>query len=156
MDSDSPHKPRHIWLSMQSSIHASLKWQDGGTPVSKWTGLCIFSLYLEFTALQWITVLLLTHVSTSPLLCACLWSSSVFQLCKLTLDRHWNTTGCWYQPMWFQWHPSVLVAPVVFQCGMSSGIPLYWQNLVWKSLGQVTCLCATPNVYNWYGESCLC
>ena len=22
------------------------------------------------------------------------WSSSVFQLCKLTLDRHWNTTGC--------------------------------------------------------------
>ena len=21
------------------------------------------------------------------------WSSSVFQLCKLTLDRHWNTTG---------------------------------------------------------------
>ena len=38
---------------MQSSIHASLKWQDGGTPVSKWTGLCIFSLYLEFTDLQW-------------------------------------------------------------------------------------------------------
>ena len=22
------------------------------------------------------------------------WSSYVFQLCKLTLDRHWNTTGC--------------------------------------------------------------
>ena len=22
------------------------------------------------------------------------WSCSVFQLCKLTLDRHWNTTGC--------------------------------------------------------------
>ena len=22
------------------------------------------------------------------------WSSSVFQLCKLTLDRHWDTTGC--------------------------------------------------------------
>ena len=58
---------------MQSSIHASLKWQDGGTPVSKWTGLCIFSLYLEFTALQWMPVLLLTHVSTSTLLCACLW-----------------------------------------------------------------------------------
>ena len=36
-----------------------------GTPVSKWTGLCIFSLYLEFTALQWMQVLLLTHVSTS-------------------------------------------------------------------------------------------
>ena len=58
---------------MQSSIHASLKWQDGETPVSKCTGLCIFSLYLEFTALQWIPVLLLTHVSTSTSLCACLW-----------------------------------------------------------------------------------
>ena len=58
---------------MQSSTHASLKWQDGGTPVSKWTGFCIFSLYLEFTALQWIPVLLLTHVITSTSLCACLW-----------------------------------------------------------------------------------
>ena len=46
---------------MQSSIHASLQWQDGGTPVSIRTGLCIFSLYLEFTALQWMPVLLLTH-----------------------------------------------------------------------------------------------
>ena len=83
------------------------------------------------------------------------WSSSVFQLCKLTLDRHWNTTGCKHQPVWFQWHPSVLVAPVVFQCGLSSGIPVYWQNLVWRSLGQVTSQHATPNVYNCYGESCL-
>ena len=83
------------------------------------------------------------------------WSSSVFQLCKLTLDRHWNTTGCDHQPVWFQWHPSVLVAPVVFQCGLSSGIPVYWQNLVWRSLGQVTSQHATPHVSNWYGESCL-
>ena len=44
------------------------------------------------------------------------WSSSVFQLCKLTLDHHWDTTGGEHQPVWFQWHPSVLVAPVVFQC----------------------------------------
>ena len=44
------------------------------------------------------------------------WCSSVFQLCKLTLDRHWDTTGCSHQPVWFQWHPSVLVAPVLFQC----------------------------------------
>ena len=83
------------------------------------------------------------------------WSSSVFQLCKLTLDRHWNTTGCKHQPVWFQWHPSVLVAPVVFQCGLSSGIPVYWHNLVWRSMGQVTSQHATPNVYNCYGESCL-
>ena len=55
------------------------------------------------------------------------WSSSVFQLCKLTLDRHWNTTGCKHQPVWFQWHPSVLVAPVVFQCvphWIATGTPL--------------------------------
>ena len=58
---------------MQSSIHASLKWQEGRTTVSKWTRLCIFSFYLEFTALQWMSVLFLTHVSTSTLLCACLW-----------------------------------------------------------------------------------
>ena len=48
---------------MQSSIHASLKWQDGGTPVSKWTGHCIFSLHLEFTALQWIHMWVLHHHS---------------------------------------------------------------------------------------------
>ena len=93
------------------------------------------------------------------------WYSSVFQLCKLTLDRHWDTTRCKHQPVWFQWHPSVLVAPVVFQCVPimqintgsplehhwvlasasvvpvasqctcgSSGLPVYWQNLVWRSL----------------------
>ena len=66
---------------MQSSIHASLKWQDGGTPVSKWTGLFIFSLYLELTALQWMPVRLLTHVSTSTLLCACLWYKHHYSFC---------------------------------------------------------------------------
>ena len=56
------------------------------------------------------------------------WSSSVFQLCKSTLDYHWDTTGCKHQPVWFQWHPSVLVAPVVFQCvpimQINTGSPL--------------------------------
>ena len=68
---------------MQSSIDASLKWQDGGTPVSKWTGLCIFSL-----ALQWIPVLLLTHVSTSTLLCACLWYEHHYSFCVLGFASH--------------------------------------------------------------------
>ena len=45
------------------------------------TGLCIFSLYLEFTALQWMPVLLLTHVSTSTLLCACLWYEHHYSFC---------------------------------------------------------------------------
>ena len=56
------------------------------------------------------------------------WSSSVFQLCKLTLDRHWDTTGCKHQPVWFQWQPNVLVAPLVFQCvpimQINTGSPL--------------------------------
>ena len=69
-------QPTHA-PTKQISIHASLKWQEGWTPISKWTGLCEFSLYLEFTALQWIPVLLLTHVSNStslcmPLICASL------------------------------------------------------------------------------------
>ena len=41
------------------NINARLKWQGGGTPSRKWTGLCKFCFYLEFTALQWIPVLLL-------------------------------------------------------------------------------------------------
>ena len=60
-----------------------------------------------------------------------LWLSSglpVFQLCKLTLDHHWDTTGCSHQPVWFQWHPNVLVASVVFQCvpimQINTGSPL--------------------------------
>ena len=57
------------------------RWQDGETPVSKWKGLCIFSLYLEFTALQWMPVLLLTHVSTSTLLYAWLWYEHRYSFC---------------------------------------------------------------------------
>ena len=75
---------------MHSSIHASLKWQDGGTPVSKWTGLCIFSFYIEFTALQWMPVLLLTHVSTSTLLCACIWFDPIIVFVYLGLQVKWN------------------------------------------------------------------
>ena len=53
---------RPALIVKQISIHASLKWQDGGTSSKKWTGLCKLSLYLELTALQWIPVLLLTHM----------------------------------------------------------------------------------------------
>ena len=68
-------RPAHI--AKQSSIHASLKWQDGGTPISKWTGLCKFSLYFKFIALQWVPVVLLTReyfniTLCMPLICASL------------------------------------------------------------------------------------
>ena len=68
---------------MQSSIHASLKWQDGGTPVSKWTGLCIFSLYLEFTALQWIPVLQHHSVHVFDM-------STIIVIVYLRLQVKWN------------------------------------------------------------------
>ena len=85
------------------------------------------------------------------------WSSSVFQLCKLPLDCYTDTTGCLHQSVLIQWHSSVLVAPVVFQCipimqittGLpledhwviasasvvpvySSDIPVYWQHPFWS------------------------
>ena len=90
-DCDRPHTPQHIKLSMQGSIHVSVKWRDGGTPVSKWTGLCIFSLYLEFTALQWILFLPLTRVTTSTSLCACLWYEHHYSFfVYLGLQVKWN------------------------------------------------------------------
>ena len=48
-----------------------------------------------------------------------------------------------------------VIAPVWLLCSLPSGIPVYWQNLVWCSIDQVTSQHATPYVYNWYGESCL-
>ena len=104
---------------MQSSIHASLKWQDGGTPVSKWTGLCIFSLYLEFNALQCMPVMLLTHVSISTLLYACRWYYTNIGYVYLGLQVKWNQlssnsahhtscihkgshAGCWLDLMTFK------------------------------------------------------
>ena len=81
-------RPAHI--VKQRSIHASLKWQDGGTPISKWTGLGKFSLYLEFPALQWIPVLLLTHVSISTSLCACLGYGHHYSFCVFWVASQWN------------------------------------------------------------------
>ena len=74
---------------------------------------------LVASVLQW---------SFSGLPVALQWCSNVFQLCKLTLVRHWDTTGYYHQPVWFQWHPSVLMAPVVFHCVpimlINTGAPL--------------------------------
>ena len=38
---------------------------------------------------------------------------------------------------------------MVFRCCLSSGIPVYWHNLVWRSLGQVTSQHATPLCIWW-------
>ena len=106
------HAPKQ--LSMQSSIHASLKWQDGGTPISKWTGRCIFSLYLEFTALQWMPVLLLTHMSTSTSLCACLW-----------YEHHYSSLCIWgCKSNEISLAQTILTIPVVYIRGRMLGSDL--------------------------------
>ena len=85
------------WLSVRDttwgrwgSIHASLKWQDGGTSNNKWGGLCKFGFYLEFTALLCVTGLRFKRVRNSTLFSACfgyehkvyflcIWGCSLFQ-----------------------------------------------------------------------------
>ena len=65
----------------QSSVSASLKQQDDGTPSSKWIGLCNFSFFLEFTAMQRITVLVYKCVSTSSSLSASFWYDHHYGFC---------------------------------------------------------------------------
>ena len=60
------HTHTHIHSSTKlSSVTSMPVWNDKmmGPQISKWTGLCKFSFYLDFTALQWIPVLLLKHHS---------------------------------------------------------------------------------------------
>ena len=61
-----PHTHTQVHIVMQGSIHASLKWQNGGTTSSKWTGLCKFSFY-----------------------CSAMDTSSVLQTCE-----YFNITMC--------------------------------------------------------------
>ena len=101
-------------LPWASGLPVAIQWQSSvpGTKTPVYTGMPLEKC----------------QCASSGLPVAFQWSSSVFQLCKLTLDRHWDTTGCKHQPVWFQWHPSVLVAPVVFQCvpimQINTGSPL--------------------------------
>ena len=82
--------PKHqTHIVNRRSIHASLKWQDDGTPSRKWTGLCKFSFYLKFNTLQYIPVLLVKRVSTSTSPCACLGNEQQHNFCTV----HWNTAG---------------------------------------------------------------
>ena len=68
------HTQAHI--VKQSNIHASLKWQDGGTPSSKWTGFFVNS------AFTWSRpVLLFKRVSSSTSLSACFWYEYHFSIC---------------------------------------------------------------------------
>ena len=115
----------HLAVLKQISLTLS-QWSSSGNPVAI---QCAWNLdpSVHWNATGEIPVCF--QGSSNGLPVAFQWSSSVFQLCKLTLDRHWDTTGCKHQPVWFQWHPSVLVAPVVFQCGLSCGIRVYTDRI---------------------------
>ena len=113
------------WLIIFNSSLTLSQWSSSGNPVAI---QCAWNLdpSVHWNATGEMPVCFQWSSSGFPV--AFQWSSSVFQLCKLTLDRHWNTTGRKHQPVWFQWHPSVLVAPVVFQCvpimQINTGSPL--------------------------------
>ena len=102
------------WASGNS---VAIQWQSSvpGTQTPVYTGMPLEKIFGS-------------KCVSSVLPMALQWCSNLFPLCKSTLDRHWDTSGLYNQPVWFQWHPSVLAAPVVFQCvpiiQINTGSPL--------------------------------
>ena len=97
---------RPVHIIKQSSTHASLKWHDGGTPISKSTGLCKFSLYLEFTALQllpflflntceYFSITLCKSLIYAPLLFLCIRGCSS-ACCEVTWPNDLQSRFCQY------------------------------------------------------------
>ena len=153
----SPWRPHfHYIYSSQKNIQypypepVVFQWQSSGNPV------CL-ALRPQCTLECHWRMNLGSQCASSGLPVVFQWSSSVFQLCKLTLDRHWDTTGCYHQQVWFQWHSSVLVAPVVFQCvpimQINTGSPLehHWV-LTSASVVPVAsqCTCGSSGLPVWY------
>ena len=150
---------------MESSIHASLKWQDGGTPVSKWIGLCIFSLYLDFTALQWMPVLLFTHVSTSTLLCGCLWYEHHYSFCVFGVTSQMKSVKLKQLSQYQLYTLGVACCEVTWPNDFQTrfcryiGIPLDRPH--WKTTGATSSLechwnhtgwCSCPVVFQWWSS----
>ena len=94
-----------VWLYMlihpcayKGEIHTYpepvvFRWQSSGNPVcQELRPQCS----LEYTTEE---IIVGSQCASSGLPVAFQWSFSVFQWCKLTLDRHWDTTGCQHQPV---------------------------------------------------------
>ena len=89
------------------------------------------------------------------------WSSSgfpvVFQCVPIMQVNTGSPLGHHWVPVWFQWHPSVLVAPVVFQCvsimQIDTGSPLehHWV-LASASVVPVAsqCTCGSSGLSVWF------
>ena len=126
-----------------------IQWQSSGNPVCLEPGpQCTLECHWK--------IIVGSQCVSSVLPVVFQWCSSMFQLCKLTLDPHWDTTRCLHQPVWFQWHPSILVTPVVFQCvpimQINTGSPLehHWV-LVSTSVVPVAsqCTCGSSGLPVW-------
>ena len=76
-----------FWLTAPYPVPVVFQWQSSGNPV------CL-ALRPQCTLECHWRKKFGSQCTSSGLPVAFQWSSSVFQLCKLTLDRHWDTTGC--------------------------------------------------------------
>ena len=111
---------------------------------------------MEFTALQWIPVLLLTHVSTSTLLCSCLY---------LGFQVNWNQfssnnshhTSCIHKGSHAGKWPDLMTSKPVSTLGYHwtyhTGRPLEPQ-VHWDATGTTladasTQWCSSVNLHNW-------
>ena len=112
-----------------------LKWQDDGAPFSKWTGLCKFRFYLEFTALQWIPLLLLKHVSTSTSLCACLWYEHHYSFCVFGVKWKSNEISLALTTLTI---PVVYIRGCMLGCGLIQWPPNQILSVHWDTTGQTT------------------
>ena len=130
----------------RNSDHWSLLWNTiGGTVTahkytwdlsSKWIGLCKFSFNLEFTALQWIWVLLFKRVSISTSLCICLGYEHHYTFCVYGLQFKWNQlnstnsrhTSCIHKGLYAEKWPDLVTSK---PDSVSTLGRLHWNHTGW-------------------------
>ena len=89
---NSPPKGQWRWAVMFSLIPLTLsQWLFSVNPV---TIQCASNLVLSVHWNATGEIIIGSQCVSSVLPVVFQWPSSVFQLCKLALDRHWDTTGC--------------------------------------------------------------
>ena len=121
-------------------------WNDkmAGHQPATWTGVCTYSLYLEFTAPQWIPVLLLTHVSTSTSPCACLWYKHHYSFCvfgvasqiKSVNSKNSHHTSCIHKGLHAGRWPDLMTS----KPDSVSTLGCHWNQTGW---------CQHPVVFQW-------
>ena len=80
------HTQAHI--VKQSSVYVSFKWQDGGIPSIKWTGLCKFSFYLDCSAMHTSSALQTCQYFNITQCMRFIWAH--YSFCVFGLQFKWN------------------------------------------------------------------